>query len=615
MPATQLEKFSTEFYSRLVSRAPALHIDCDEVEHMLPLLCTQYMQFLERYRRADFFPKDIQPPPARIWMWKMHRGLRQLIWSQATEHVSMQWEQPVTENPYATGVCAQCGTKLHTAWKDGHVQVTCPNGHAGFTSPELDTRRLENTLQLIYDQLLNTDTLTSGSDLYLIVHPKAVLQSSPATALFFEDVLEELNHNPGPVRVVLTGMTGDLPPNLVNFIPRLEFPYPGEPAIRQVIAAAAGTNHPEYVDPAAIPQQLVTNLAGLNWRQLETVSREVAVRLNHPQVAFQHASDAKVAAVKAIAPHIELEPTVEAAPPIVGMDVIKARIREIKAVLEKPETGVRPRVAILIAGVPGTGKSALIRWISHELGVPILWDRAGDNFHAHIGETDRRQRNKHRLARACAPIAYATDEVEKQLTSQGSQSDGGHGLRYLAGELSFRQQIFDEGLPIFIVDTANLDELDTLPPEFYARYTEIFFVDYPTVEVLANIFCAHLNRIAGEAPEYDYHTLATTLVESLNVAVQDFKGNPIKQNGKRMPVGRDVVQVLANAQLKAAGRGVQLPTEAEILATIAEMRAGLVALDSQGYVLARLTGESRQTKKSQRTTAAHTGDAGLMALN
>ncbi|KAA3643924.1 MAG: AAA family ATPase [Chloroflexi bacterium] len=571
-----LDTFGEHLFSKFVARTPGLLVSCEEVEYALPHLWDAYARFFAMYK--DKVAKDSGLVEPRLWLWNMHRGLRQVTFH---ENGRLAYGQTVVKNQYDKD--ADCNTVV-----------------------------LENALTVIYSQLNNQPQSQEACDLYVLAHPKPDLQAKPRAALFLEEVLEMVNMHDGAARLAIIGMVGELPPMLSSFLPILDFPYPDEAAIRKAVSTAAGGMHPRYKKHEEVPGALVNSLAGLNWRSLTTTAREVAVRLSDPAAAINYASDAKVAAVKSIAPFVTLQPTEQMPPPVVGMEVIKERIRELRDVLRNPDIGVMPGYSMLLCGPPGTGKSILTRWMSAELQIPVLQQDTGAVFNALIGSTDERQRQVHAMSRAMGPHIYNMDEVEKQLPDmRGSQSDGGHGSRYLSGELIFRQDAFDNGWPIYFVDTANLDGLDSLPPEFYSRYTEIFYIDYPGEELLAEIFRAHLAKTAGENLDYDCASLAAALMVALAANVENISGEQVK--GKRRAVGRDVVMVIKAAQLASAKRGSHIPNEDELENTITDVRDGLVALDSRGVVLARRT--ERLAEKTATSSVTGRGDLGLMSLN
>ncbi|MBE0556679.1 MAG: ATP-binding protein [Proteobacteria bacterium] len=578
----QLQAFGEEVFSRFSSRAPALLVASDEVEYVLPVLREQYQRFFARYRKAYPLQGDSGAQHPRFWLWKMHKGLREVTLEGVDGQERMTCGPAVDRIPFLEG------------------------------SPEINSQSLEHTLRYIHALLTDTDIMTAGADLFVIAHPKIALGSLPGTSLWLEDVLAEMNHNPGPVRIVLTGLVGQLPPHIANFIPALEFPHPDEISVRGVLAEAAGPNHPAYARPEEIPSSMAAALAGLSWRPLATTAREVAVRLSSPEQALAHATQAKVATLRTMAPFARLVPTVVEEPPLVGFDRARELAAELKLVLSKPELGVSAGGGIFLMGIPGNGKTQFVYWLSWYLGVPVIFDNFGDRANSLIGESEKADRALKRMAWAMGPHLYMLDEVEKQTPNlKGSASDGGWGARQVAAMLQFQQEAASAGKPIVFVATANTTHLDNLPPEFYSRYPNRYYVGEMSRETLAQVYQAHLSRLGGNEA-YDCGALAGCLVEHMSRRVRDLTGKEVPAT--TVPVGRDIVQTIDAARRKAVVRDSSVPTQDELLAAIRELREGLLALDPQGIILARRVDEV-SSNFPRPTGRRRSGDDGLITLN
>jgi SpoVK/Ycf46/Vps4 family AAA+-type ATPase len=189
-----------------------------------------------------------------------------------------------------------------------------------------------------------------------------------------------------------------------------------------------------------------------------------------------------------------------------------------------------------------------------------------------VGESETNLRRAILAANAMGAVIVQIDEVEKQAPNlAGAASDGGLGSRMLSMVLTWMQDAWEAELPVLFVGTANTTALNNLPPEFFSRFPAIFLVDEPDRETLAEIFRAHLTRIAG-AQDYDYEELAALLVQVTE--------------GHRKPVGRDVVQVIRQAQGRAAAERLSgTPGMDDLLVAIGSLREGL--RDIGGGVMAK----------------------------
>jgi SpoVK/Ycf46/Vps4 family AAA+-type ATPase len=189
-----------------------------------------------------------------------------------------------------------------------------------------------------------------------------------------------------------------------------------------------------------------------------------------------------------------------------------------------------------------------------------------------VGESESNLRRAILAANAMGAVIVAIDEVEKQSPNlQGAASDGGLGSRMLSMVLTWMQEAWELALPILFVGTANTTALNHLPPEFFSRFPAIYAVDEPDEQTLADIFSAHLAKI-GNTDEYDTIELAARLTQVTR--------------GQRKPVGRDVVQVIRQAQGRAAAeRSSGVPSMEDLHLSIESLREGL--RDIGGGVMAK----------------------------
>jgi SpoVK/Ycf46/Vps4 family AAA+-type ATPase len=247
-------------------------------------------------------------------------------------------------------------------------------------------------------------------------------------------------------------------------------------------------------------------------------------------------------------------------------------VRQIKTVLEHPELGVSPGGGILLAGPPGTGKSSFVTWLSWYTRLPVMVFSFADMMKSLVGESESNLRRAILAANAMGAVIIMLDELEKQAPNlKGAASDGGLGSRMLSMVLTWMQEAWDADLPILFVGTANTTALNHLPPEFFSRFAAIYAVDEPDSETLADIFRAHLSRLAPP-DDYDPVELAERLTQVTRA--------------QRKPVGRDVVQVVRQAQGRAAvERLTGVPNMDDLRAAIDSLREGL--RDIGGGVMAK----------------------------
>jgi len=158
-----------------------------------------------------------------------------------------------------------------------------------------------------------------------------------------------------------------------------------------------------------------------------------------------------------------------------------------------PEGEDAPR-GVLLAGVPGCGKSAVARAVAAEWAVPLVLLDPGRVYRKYVGESEQRFDDALATTAAMAPVVLWIDEIEKAFAT--GDDDGGVSGRILA---TFLRWLQDRPPGIFVVATAN--DVTRLPPELTrkGRFDELFFVDLPTSGDRAEILAIAL-RHRGVTP-------------------------------------------------------------------------------------------------------------------
>ena len=203
-----------------------------------------------------------------------------------------------------------------------------------------------------------------------------------------------------------------------------------------------------------------------------------------------------------------------------GMGNLKAWLdrARVASTAEAQALNLKPPRGVLLAGVPGCGKSLAAKHIARVWERPLLKLDAGCLYDKYIGETERHLRSALDMAEALAPIVLWIDEIEKGLSAGGSDEGGAVGRRMLGTFLSWLQE---HRADVFVVATSN--DLTQLPPELQrkGRFDEVFFVDLPTADERAAIFAVQL-RLRNQDP-------ATYDVAALSAASEGFSGAEIEQ--------------------------------------------------------------------------------------
>lgn len=183
-----------------------------------------------------------------------------------------------------------------------------------------------------------------------------------------------------------------------------------------------------------------------------------------------------------------------------GLEHLKIWVRKRARLFDEEAraAGIAPPKGLLLAGVPGTGKTLAARAIAASWQVPLVRLDAGRLFGSLVGESESNLRSCLRVAEAIAPCVVLVDELEKAF-GQGGGLDGGTAQRVFGTLLTW---LSDKQTNCFVVATAN--NLDALPPELLrrGRFDETFAVDLPDAKARAEILRIHLAR-AGRSQDLE----------------------------------------------------------------------------------------------------------------
>lgn len=188
-----------------------------------------------------------------------------------------------------------------------------------------------------------------------------------------------------------------------------------------------------------------------------------------------------------------------------GLDNLKnwLSVRHNAFSKEAAAFGLPSPKALLLVGIPGTGKSLIAKTIGAAWGVPVLRLDVGALFNSFVGASEANLRKALKTAETVSPCVCFIDEAEKSFGRGGN--DGGTSQRLLA---TFLTWLSDKTAPVFVVFTAN--DITQLPPELLraGRVDAIFSVDLPSHNERADISRIMSKKFKRESLDIMHNTLA-----------------------------------------------------------------------------------------------------------
>lgn len=218
---------------------------------------------------------------------------------------------------------------------------------------------------------------------------------------------------------------------------------------------------------------------------------------------------------------LELVPLKEGFESIGGLDLLKDWLRKRVLAYTKPAIlyGLPTPRGVLLAGVPGTGKSLTAKAVAHAWQKPLVRLDVGRLYGSLVGESEERWRRAVEIVEGIAPCVLWLDELEKAFAgATGYSGDGGVSRRLFGSLLTWMQE---KTAQVFVVATAN--SVERLPPELLrkGRFDELFFIDLPTASERRAILDVLLKK---------YRRRASTLVtDDLVARLDKFTGAEIEQ--------------------------------------------------------------------------------------
>lgn len=179
-----------------------------------------------------------------------------------------------------------------------------------------------------------------------------------------------------------------------------------------------------------------------------------------------------------------------------GLENLKHWIRNKAEILNRMKEaeafGVELPKGVLIAGIPGCGKSLNAKASANLMGVPLLKLDMGRLMGKYVGESESNMRRAIALAEAIAPCVLWVDELEKAFAGIGGNGGGAEVTTRLFGQ--FLTWMQEKKSAVFVVATAN--DIMKLPPELMrkGRFDEIFYVQLPKPEERRKIFEIHIQK-------------------------------------------------------------------------------------------------------------------------
>ena len=299
--------------------------------------------------------------------------------------------------------------------------------------------------------------------------------------------------------IVIVSSTVTIPAELEKFITILEPEYPNESEISAQVKDFLSENSTED-NPLSVGDDLLEEMSlafkGLTYFEIRNILQlalATSGELTQDALKFVFTQKQQVIKKSGI---LEMIPLKERPDDIGGLENLKAWVHKkakvFKNINKAAAFGVDMPKGMLIAGVPGCGKSLSAKVTASLFEVPLLRLDMGKILGKYVGESEANMRKAIMLAEAIAPCVLWIDELEKAFAGIGSGTEGNEVTTRLFG--SFLTWMQEKTSPVFVIATAN--DITRLPPELLrkGRFDEIFYVGLPNPNERKKIFEIHIAK-------------------------------------------------------------------------------------------------------------------------
>ena len=366
------------------------------------------------------------------------------------------------------------------------------NGTNGYVDFETKTPIMEDcTLEMMLDQLKIKGML--DQKIILLKDIISYLEDEPIVSKL--KGLAGMIHHGVEATILIVSNILVIPRALEKFITILEMDYLNSNEIRQVILGFIEENGMQAVEENLL-KELAVAFKGLTEFEIGNIlALAYADNGKLTEKDLHLIFDQKQQMIKK-AGILEMIPLKETIEDIGGLENLKKWLRRKANVYKNMEQaekyGVDMPKGVLIAGLPGCGKSLNAKAAASLFGVPLLRMDMGRLMGKYVGESEGNLRDAIALAEEIAPCVLWIDELEKAFAGIGGNGGGAEVTTRLFG--NFLTWMQEKSSPTYVVATAN--DITKLPPELLrkGRFDEIFYVGLPDEKEREMIFRIHMNK-------------------------------------------------------------------------------------------------------------------------
>lgn len=378
------------------------------------------------------------------------------------------------------------GLKRIHEWNLGHGWVDFDNKRP-LSNLESGKTELEHALLALLDADLE-------QSLILIKGARLALEHNTLAIARLKQLLNLIErHHAGECSVILVSEAVCIPAPIESQVSLLTLPLPDREEIKALLAQAAASG--QLTVPENLNDQVVSGLSGLTVSEiaqlLRMMGRQAATMDACALKTILHEKEQIIAKSGVL----EMVPSVVELDDIGGLENLKHWLEQRSTIIrrldEATKRGVKAPKGVLIAGMPGCGKSLTAKVAASLFQLPLLRLDIGSLLGKYVGESEHNLRRALSMAETVSPCILWVDELEKAFVGMGGGNASEVTARLLGYFLTWMQE---KTAAVFVIATAN--DISALPPELLrkGRFDEIFYVGFPNAVEREKILSIHLGK-------------------------------------------------------------------------------------------------------------------------
>lgn len=291
-----------------------------------------------------------------------------------------------------------------------------------------------------------------------------------------------------------------IPQSLKELIPITQFELPGKEEIRQIAKAIADEAKESYEQSNkteeynfTIPETVIESCCGMSKEEIENILALSLIEYKEFNIKTIIARKREIVRATGFMDFINPEPIEN----LGGLENLKNYINKRKEAFS--DNSDKPKIkAMLLAGLPGTGKSLSVKAIASLLNWPAIMLDVGALKGGIVGQTEQNVRLACKTIDGIGQAVICLEEIEKSLGGSSQNLDSGVSQGLLGYFLTWMQERKSSGV---VIATAN--DITKLPPELLrtGRFDVLWFVDFPNENEIMEIIKIMNRRYNSNLPE------------------------------------------------------------------------------------------------------------------